>query len=171
MKCQQRFSCRAALSRYPVLQAMAPGPCDGVAHAHAWRAAQRRQLHASPVVADENAVSKRAGKPRGPGRDATKILQEPKMIFPKGHRGEGGDVVAPAVALQARSKVKMMGHLRSSLFSVFSCLWLDLLFALLGNEDRSRIQFDHSCFLCFRRFSCRWAWATRFGSAETTVDE
>merc|ERR1712135_77841 len=63
--------------------------------------------------------------------DAKKILQEPKMISRKVTEVKE-DVVAPAVALQARSKVKVAGI--ASLYLGAFVLLVGLAVALVGSE-------------------------------------
>merc|ERR1719511_151994 len=108
---------------------MAPGLCDCVP------TPTRSVRAASPVprksiVADENAVSNEQGNPEVPA-GATKILQEPQKLSRKVTEVKE-DVVAPAVALQARTKVKMAGI--ASLYLGVFVLLVGLAVALVGNE-------------------------------------
>ena len=127
VKCQQRFAVPRCL--VSGVAAMAPGPCDGVpTPTRAGRA--ESPAPRKSVVADENVVLN-AQTDLEVATDAKKILQEPKMISRKVTEVKE-DVVAPAVALQARSKVKMVG-IASLYFCVFVPL-VGLVVALLGNE-------------------------------------
>uniref|UniRef100_A0A7S0ZX15 Uncharacterized protein n=1 Tax=Noctiluca scintillans TaxID=2966 RepID=A0A7S0ZX15_NOCSC len=108
---------------------MAPGPCDAVPTptrlVRAASPAPRKSL-----VADENAVSN-AQTDLEVATDAKKILQEPKKISRKVTEVKE-DVVAFAVAPQARSKVKMVG-IASFYFGAFVLL-VGLVVALVRNE-------------------------------------